>query len=65
MNDLTWSPFDSHKKAYQGFMEWKQYMLEMRNSVQSRLESVKQKDEPYFLGKLSRRQTPFALFQMY
>ncbi|KAJ4357238.1 uncharacterized protein N0V89_001813 [Didymosphaeria variabile] len=49
---LAKSPFESHKKAYQGFSEWKQYMLEMRNSVQSRLESAKQKEDPYFLESL-------------
>lgn len=50
MNGAARSPFESHKKAYQGFVEWQQYMLEMRNSVQSRLESAKKKDEPYFLS---------------
>ncbi|KAF2732228.1 cytochrome P450 family member [Polyplosphaeria fusca] len=49
---LARSPFESHKKACQGFVEWQQYMVEMRNSVQSRLESAKQKEEPYFLESL-------------
>ncbi|KAH8692495.1 cytochrome P450 family member [Phaeosphaeriaceae sp. PMI808] len=49
---LARSPFGSRRKAYQGFVEWQKYMLEMRNSVQSQLESTKQKEEPYFLESL-------------
>ncbi|KAF1999863.1 cytochrome P450 family member [Amniculicola lignicola CBS 123094] len=46
------SPFESHNRAYQGFVEWQQYMLQMRDAVQSRLQSAKKKDEPYFLESL-------------
>jgi len=45
------SPFDSHQKAYLGYLEWRQYMHEMRDSVQSQLEIAKQKEEPCFLGE--------------
>ena len=51
MNGEARSPFESHKKAHRGFVEWRQYMLEMRNSVQSQIELARQKDDPYFLGK--------------
>ncbi|KAL8704964.1 MAG: hypothetical protein Q9201_001910 [Fulgogasparrea decipioides] len=43
------SPFQSHQKAYLGYLEWRQYMYEMRDPVQSQLESVKRKEEPCFL----------------
>lgn len=45
------SPFESHSKAYLCYHEWGQYMYEMRDSVQSRLEVATRKDEPCYLGK--------------
>ncbi|KAL8915823.1 MAG: hypothetical protein Q9172_006636 [Xanthocarpia lactea] len=49
---LAVSPLQSHQKAYLGYLEWRQYMYEMRNSVQSQLETVKRKEEPCFLESL-------------
>ncbi|KAL8955078.1 MAG: hypothetical protein Q9193_006921 [Seirophora villosa] len=49
---LANSPFKSHQKAYLGYLEWRQYMHEMRDSVQAKLEMVKRKDEPCFLESL-------------
>ncbi|KAL8850955.1 MAG: hypothetical protein Q9221_004155 [Calogaya cf. arnoldii] len=46
------SPFKSHQKAYLGYLEWRQYMHEMRESVQTQLGTAKRNDEPYFLESL-------------
>ena len=45
------SPFESHQQASLGYLEWGQYMHEMRDSVESHLETAIHKDEPCFLGK--------------
>ena len=45
------SPLESHRRAYLGFLEWRQYMHEMRDSAQSQLEIAKRKEEPCFLGE--------------
>ncbi|CAL8579356.1 hypothetical protein XPA_005106 [Xanthoria parietina] len=49
---LEKSPFESHSKAYLCYHEWGQYMYEMRDSVQSRLEVATRKDEPCYLESL-------------
>ncbi|KAL8751470.1 MAG: hypothetical protein Q9184_006058, partial [Pyrenodesmia sp. 2 TL-2023] len=49
---LAKSPFESHQHAYLGYLEWRQYMHEMRDSVQSQLEEAKRKEEPCFLESL-------------
>ncbi|KAL8896586.1 MAG: hypothetical protein Q9207_007646 [Kuettlingeria erythrocarpa] len=49
---LAKSPLKTHRKAYLGYLEWRQYMHEMRDSVQSQLELAKQKEDPSFLESL-------------
>lgn len=51
---LAKSSFKSHRMAYLGYLEWYQYMQEMRGSVENQLEIVKQKDDLCFLGKYLR-----------
>lgn len=51
MRLIAKSPFESHQKAYLGYLTWQQYMHEMRDSAQSQLETAKRKKDPCFLGK--------------
>ncbi|KAI4193811.1 MAG: hypothetical protein LQ346_003821 [Caloplaca aetnensis] len=49
---LAKSPFKAHREAYLGYLEWRQYMHEMRDSVQLQLERGKREEEPCFLESL-------------
>jgi hypothetical protein len=57
---LAKSPFKSHQHAYLGFLEWRQYMHEMRDSVRLRLEKAEHKEETCFLGEFTDKSTAFV-----